>query len=125
MDEVDELLAQAPPVPLSDAQVMEWLTAHTEINARHAAAATILMTDQAARAEPEVAEMMVQHSGRLAAMLEVFGSPDRTTTISVLGAICLPVVRGAVQPADAGQLAARVLPLLRPTTVTAAARRGA
>ena len=98
---------------------------YTESNARHAAATTILMTDPAARAEPVVAELMVQQSRRLEAMLEVFGSPDRITTISVLGAICLPVVRGAVQPADAGQLAARVLPLLRPTTVTAAARRGA
>jgi AcrR family transcriptional regulator len=114
VDGVDELLAEAPAVPVPDGQVREWLTAYIELNARHAAAATILTIDQAARAEPEVASLVLQQSLRLEAMLEQFGSPDRTTTIAVMGAACLPVARGALLPMAARQLATRLLYVLRP-----------
>ena len=114
MEGVDDLLAGAPPGPTSDTQVREWLISYIELNAQHAAAATIIMIDQGARAEPEVASRVGHQSRRLEALLERFGSPDCTTTISVLGAICLPIARGALQPAGAGQLAATLLPLLRP-----------
>jgi AcrR family transcriptional regulator len=121
MERADALLVQAPPVPLSDAQVLRWLTAYIRNNAEHPEAATILMTDQAARAE--LADRVVQQSRRLGAMLEVFGSPDRMTTVSILGAICLPVVSGALQPADADRLALSLLPLLRPNVRMAALTR--
>jgi AcrR family transcriptional regulator len=112
MERADALLVQAPPVPVSDVQVLRWLTAYIRNNAQYPEAATILMTDQAARAE--LSSRVVQQSRRLGAMLEVFGSPDRMTTVSILGAICLPVVNGVLHPADAERLAASLLSLLRP-----------
>lgn len=112
MDRADALLIQAPSVPVPDAQVLRWLSAYIRNNAQHPEAATILMTDQAARAE--LSTRVVQQSRRLGAMLEVFGSPDRMTTVSILGAICLPVVEGMLHPADAERLAASLLPRLRP-----------
>src|SRR4051794_27377784 len=112
MQQADALLAKAPPVPVSDAQVLQWLTAYIKNNAQHRAAATLLMTDQAVRAE--LSSRVMQQSRRLSAMLELFGSPDRLTTVSLLGAICLPVVQGVLHPRDAERLAAELLPLLRP-----------
>jgi AcrR family transcriptional regulator len=123
MQRADALLAEAPPVPVSDEQVLRWLAAYIKNNAEHRDAATILMTDQAARAE--LSPQVVQQSRRVSAMLDLFGSPDRMTTVSILGAICLPVVRGELQPSGAERLAAMVLPLLRPHARirTPAARR--
>ena len=122
MERADALLVQAPPVPVSDVQVFRWLTAYIKNNAQHPEAATILMTDQAARAE--LSSLVVPQSRRVGAMLELFGSPDRLTTVSVLGAICLPVVSGVLDPSDAERLAATLLPLLRPQArIAAPARR--
>lgn len=118
IEQTDALLAQAPPVPVSDGQVLQWLTAYIRNNAQHRDAATILMVDQAARAE--LSSSVVQQSRRVGAMLELFGSPDRVTTVSILGAICLPVVGGKLDPSDSERLATTLLPRLRPRTRKAA-----
>jgi AcrR family transcriptional regulator len=122
MQETDALLVQAPPVPVSNAEVLRWLSAYIANNAQHRDAATILMIDLAARAE--LSSQMLQQSRRLAAMLELFGSPDRMTTVSVLGAICLPVVTGELQPSEAERLARTLLPLLRPQPRVGVGSRG-
>jgi AcrR family transcriptional regulator len=116
VQEADALLAAAPPVPVTDEQVLGWLTAYIKNNAEYRDAATILLTDQAARAE--LSDQVVQQSRRLSAMLELFGSTDRVTTVSILGAICLPVVRGELEPSGAHRLAAVLMPVLRPATGT-------
>jgi AcrR family transcriptional regulator len=118
IEQTDALLAQAPPVPVSNGQVLQWLTAYIRNNAQHRDAATILMIDQAARAE--LSSSVVQQSRRVGAMLELFGSPDRVTTVSILGAFCLPVVGGKLDPSDSERLATTLLPRLRPRTRKAA-----
>jgi AcrR family transcriptional regulator len=125
MDEVDALLAEAPSVPVSDREVQQWLTGYIQAGARHPAATTILMTDEAARSQPKLASRVLQQARRLSAMLELFGSPDRRTTVALLGAVCLPIARDVLQPEDAGRLASKLLPLLRstaPTTVMTSGR---
>ena len=122
MDRVDELLRQPPEVPATSEDVRSWLEQLIRAFAEQPAAATILMTDPALRSETPLKARLDEATYRLFAMFEVFGISDRLSAAATLGALFLPVARGAATPADAPRLSASLMALFGGLTRPSAAR---
>jgi AcrR family transcriptional regulator len=114
MTRIDSLLAQAPAVPATSAQIEAWLTDLIRALAVEPEAARILLTDPAMHQVASLTTRLDDETYRLLAMLEVFGIPDRLAAAATLGAMFYPVAQGMVTVENAPELARTVARLLRP-----------
>lgn len=91
LDGLDEVFADVPDAPASDAQRREWLTRWVSVLIEHRLASRVAMYDRAVMGNPVLQPRMWNMHERLLEALAAFGVTEHVLANAVIGGVSLPI----------------------------------